>query len=70
MGAFTCCGTTLGILLGSGVGAAIAATMTTETLDAWGWRIPFLLELVVTQKKEPWQTRNGLSRPPLFLMNA
>jgi MHS family proline/betaine transporter-like MFS transporter len=47
MGAFTCCGTTLGILLGSGVGAAIAAMMTTETLDAWGWRIPFLLGLVV-----------------------
>ncbi len=47
MGAFTCCGTTLGILLGSGVGAAIAAMMTTEALDAWGWRTPFLLGLVV-----------------------
>src|SRR5256886_14748812 len=39
MGAFICCGTTIGILLGSGVGATIAAMMTTETLDAWGWRI-------------------------------
>ncbi len=47
MGAVTCCGTTLGILIGSGVGATIAATMTTETLDAWGWRIPFLLGIVV-----------------------
>jgi MHS family proline/betaine transporter-like MFS transporter len=47
MGAVTCCGTTLGILLGSGVGAAIAGMTTTETLDAWGWRIPFLLGLVV-----------------------
>jgi MHS family proline/betaine transporter-like MFS transporter len=47
MGAFICCGTTIGILLGSGVGATIAATMTTETLDAWGWRIPFLLGIVV-----------------------
>ena len=47
MGAFICCGTTIGILLGSGVGATIAATMTTETLDTWGWRIPFLLEIVV-----------------------
>ena len=47
MGAFICCGTTVGILLGSGVGAATAAMMTTETLDAWGWRIPFLLEIVV-----------------------
>jgi MHS family proline/betaine transporter-like MFS transporter len=47
MGAFICCGTTVGILLGSGVGAATAAMMTTETLDAWGWRIPFLLGIVV-----------------------
>jgi MFS transporter, MHS family, proline/betaine transporter len=47
MGAVACCGTTLGILLGSGVGATIAATMTTETLEAWGWRIPFLLGIVV-----------------------
>ena len=47
MGAFTCCGTTVGILLGSAVGAATAAMMTTETLDAWGWRIPFLLGIVV-----------------------
>ncbi len=47
MGAFICCGTTIGILLGSGVGAMIAAMMTTETLDAWGWRIPFLLGIVV-----------------------
>ena len=47
MGAFICCGTTIGILLGSGVGATIAAMMSTATLDAWGWRIPFLLGLGV-----------------------
>jgi MHS family proline/betaine transporter-like MFS transporter len=47
MGAVVCCGTTLGILLGSGVGATIAATMATETLDTWGWRIPFLLGIIV-----------------------
>ncbi len=47
MGAVTCCGTTLGILLGSAVGATIAAIMTTETLDTWGWRIPLLLGIVV-----------------------
>ena len=29
------------------MGAAFAASMPTETLDAWGWRIPFLLGLVV-----------------------
>ena len=47
MGALTACGTTIGILLGSGVGALTAALMPTEMLDAWGWRIPFLLGLVV-----------------------
>ena len=47
MGAVSCCGTTLGIMLGSGVGATIAALMTTETLDSWGWRIPFMLGLVL-----------------------
>jgi MFS transporter, MHS family, proline/betaine transporter len=47
MGAVACCGTTLGFLVGSGVGAMIAAMMTTETLDSWGWRIPFLFGIVV-----------------------
>lgn len=47
MGAVVCCGTTLGIMLGSGVGATIAALMTAETLDRWGWRILFLPGLVV-----------------------
>jgi len=46
-GAIAACGSGVGTLLGSGVGATIAALMTTETLDAWGWRIPFLLGLVV-----------------------
>ena len=47
MGAVTGCGTTVGILLGSGVGALVAALMTTEALNAWGWRIPFILGIVV-----------------------
>jgi MFS transporter, MHS family, proline/betaine transporter len=47
MGALASCGAGSGILLGSAVGAAFAATMSTEALDAWGWRIPFLLGLVV-----------------------
>src|SRR5258707_7897476 len=47
MGALTSCGACGGILLGSAVGAGFAATMSTEALDAWGWRIPFLLGLVV-----------------------
>jgi MHS family proline/betaine transporter-like MFS transporter len=38
------CGT--GTLLGSAVGAGFAAAMSTAALDAWGWRVPFLLGLV------------------------
>jgi MHS family proline/betaine transporter-like MFS transporter len=47
MGALTSCGACGGILLGSAVGAGFAATMSTEALDDWGWRVPFLLGLVV-----------------------
>jgi MHS family proline/betaine transporter-like MFS transporter len=47
MGAVAASGSALGILLGSAVGAAFAASMSTAALDAWGWRIPFLLGIVV-----------------------
>src|SRR5712692_8141034 len=47
MGALAACGATGGILLGSAVGASFAASMSAATLDRWGWRIPFLLGLVV-----------------------
>jgi len=47
MGALASCGACGGILLGSAVGAGFAASMSDAALDAWGWRIPFLLGLVV-----------------------
>jgi MHS family proline/betaine transporter-like MFS transporter len=47
MGALASCGAGGGILLGSAVGAGFAASMSTAALDAWGWRVPFLLGLVV-----------------------
>ncbi|MGZ5882666.1 MAG: MFS transporter, partial [Xanthobacteraceae bacterium] len=47
MGALTSCGACGGILLGSAVGAGFAAMMSTTSLESWGWRIPFLLGLVV-----------------------
>jgi len=46
-GALACCGATLGILLGSATGAALAEIMSPESLDSWGWRIPFLFGLVI-----------------------
>ncbi len=36
-----------GFLLGSATGATLAAILPTEALDAWGWRIPFLLGLLL-----------------------
>jgi len=47
MGALAGSGSAIGVLLGSAVGAAFAASMPAAALDAWGWRIPFLLGLVV-----------------------
>ena len=47
MGALASCGAGGGTLLGSAVGAGFAASMSDAALDAWGWRIPFLLGLVV-----------------------
>lgn len=36
-----------GFLLGSAMGAAFAALLPADELAAWGWRVPFLLGLVV-----------------------
>ena len=47
VGAIGGIGTGLGFHLGSGVAVLCAATLSTEALESWGWRIPFLLGLVV-----------------------
>jgi MHS family proline/betaine transporter-like MFS transporter len=45
MGALAAIGAVVGILCGSGIGAIFGSMMTPETLNDWGWRIPFLLGL-------------------------
>jgi MHS family proline/betaine transporter-like MFS transporter len=47
IGATACCGAVGGILLGSATGAILAAVLPGAALAAWGWRIPFILGLVV-----------------------
>ncbi len=47
IGAMAGCGAVGGILLGSATGALLASTMSAEAVETWGWRIPFVLGLLV-----------------------
>jgi MHS family proline/betaine transporter-like MFS transporter len=47
IGAMGCCGAIGGILLGSATGALLTAILPPEAMEMWGWRIPFILGLVV-----------------------
>ncbi|MDP1963966.1 MAG: MFS transporter [Reyranella sp.] len=47
IGAMAGCGAVGGILLGSATGTLLAETMSAEALEAWGWRVPFLIGLLV-----------------------
>ncbi|TAJ41958.1 MAG: MFS transporter [Reyranella sp.] len=47
IGAMAGCGAVGGILLGSATGTLLASTMSAEALESWGWRIPFLVGLLV-----------------------
>jgi MHS family proline/betaine transporter-like MFS transporter len=40
-------GATIGIMMGSAAGALLAAAMSPAALESWGWRIPFVLGLLV-----------------------
>jgi MFS transporter, MHS family, proline/betaine transporter len=47
MGSWGGFGGAAGTLLGSGMGALISSVWSADALDAWGWRIPFVLGLGV-----------------------
>ncbi len=42
-GSFQQTSVVMGLLLGSGIAALFATILTTEQMDSWGWRVPFLL---------------------------
>jgi len=42
-GSFQQCSVAGGLLLGSGLAAALSTLLSPETMEDWGWRIPFLL---------------------------
>ena len=47
LGAMAGCGAVVGIVFGSATGALIASLMPPEAMAAWGWRIPFVVGLMV-----------------------
>src|SRR6476660_9588416 len=47
IGAMGCCGAVGGILLGSATGALLTNVLPADVMQDWGWRIPFLLGLLV-----------------------
>jgi len=54
----------VGALLGSGVGALVASSLTHEALHQWGWRIPFLLGSVIALVG--WYLRTRIPESPAF----
>jgi len=47
MATVSCGGATIGIMMGSAAGAVLASVLSPEALHGWGWRIPFVLGLLV-----------------------
>ena len=47
MGSWSAFGAVAGILLGSAIGAMVTSVWSSDTVYAWGWRVPFLLGLAV-----------------------
>ena len=71
MATVSCGGATVGIMMGSAAGAVLASVMSPEALDSWGWRIPFVLGLLVgvagyyIRRDMVEEPRTARSRPPL-----
>jgi len=47
LGAMAGCGAVVGIVFGSATGALIASLVSPEAMAAWGWRIPFVVGLLI-----------------------
>ncbi|PLZ03914.1 MFS transporter [Burkholderia sp. WAC0059] len=47
LGSFTQVGSAAGMLLSSAVFLGVKSLMTADAFDAWGWRVPFLLSIVL-----------------------
>jgi MHS family proline/betaine transporter-like MFS transporter len=47
IGSASSLGATSGMLLGSGVGVLLTALLSPDSIESWGWRVPFLLGIVL-----------------------
>ena len=47
IGAMACCGAVGGLVMGSATGALLGSILSGDEMARWGWRIPFLMGLVV-----------------------
>jgi MHS family proline/betaine transporter-like MFS transporter len=63
-GSLTLFSAVAGVMLGSGVAALLHAVMSEESLNAWGWRLPFLAGVIVVGFGI-W-IRRGMSESPDF----
>ena len=54
----------IGALMGSGVGALMASTLTDEALHQWGWRVPFVMGSLVALIG--WYLRTKVAESPAF----
>jgi MFS family permease len=64
MGAYPQLGVPLGLILASGVIAIVAATTTTAQFLAWGWRVPFLLSVILIVVG--YLIRRSVAESPVF----
>lgn len=65
IGSFTITSCLVGILLGSGTAALFSFILSEEALHSWGWRIPFLLGIVICFVG--FYMRKGIPESPEFI---
>ncbi|MGY2489060.1 MFS transporter [Cupriavidus sp. CP313] len=58
----------MAVLLGAAVGTFVTSSLSTEALNSWGWRLPFLLGIVIGPVG--YYIRHHLDETPTFRDNA
>jgi MHS family proline/betaine transporter-like MFS transporter len=61
---FSQVGSAVGLLIGSLLGLLLSSTMAPEDLSSWGWRVPFLIGIVIAAFG--WFMRRSVDETPVF----